>query len=63
MVVVGLIVLTIKVAITNPVELQSVCQRNSQEIDANINEISKKREIFLRKYEIAFEACVQTRYT
>lgn len=59
MVVVGLIVLTIKTAVTNPVELQSMCQRNSQEIDANINEITKKREVFLQKYNIAFEGALQ----
>lgn len=59
MVVVGLIVLTIKTAITNPVELQGMCQRNSQEIDANINEITKKREVFLQKYNIAFEGALQ----
>ncbi|MDE5925984.1 MAG: hypothetical protein K2G68_04635, partial [Helicobacter sp.] len=50
MVVVGLIVLTIKVAVMNPVELQSICQRSSQEIDANINEIVKRRESFLNNY-------------
>ena len=40
MVVVGLIVLTIKVAITNPVELQGVCQQSSQYIDENSNTFS-----------------------
>ncbi|MBD5165412.1 hypothetical protein [Helicobacter sp.] len=59
MVVVGLIILTIKTAITNPVELQSMCQRKAQEIDANINEITKKREAFLQKYNIAFEGALQ----
>ncbi|WP_297813720.1 hypothetical protein [uncultured Helicobacter sp.] len=59
MVVVGLIVLTIKIAITNPVELQNMCQRNSQEIDENINEITKMREAFLKKYHIAFEGALQ----
>lgn len=59
MVVVGLIVLTIKVAVTNPVELQSICQRSSQEIDANINEIVKSRESFLNKYNVSFEGALQ----
>ncbi|MDE5602369.1 MAG: hypothetical protein K2I71_00385 [Helicobacter sp.] len=55
MVVVGLIVLTIKTAITNPVELQRMCQRSSQDIDENINEITKLRTEFLKKYAIGFE--------
>lgn len=59
MVVVGLIVLTIKVAVMNPVELQSICQRSSQEIDANINEIVKSRESFLNKYNVSFEGALQ----
>ncbi|TLD88168.1 hypothetical protein [Helicobacter sp. MIT 05-5294] len=59
MVVVGLIILTIKVAITNPVELQSLCQRNSQDIDANINEITQKNEMFLKKYNVSFEGALE----
>ncbi|WP_104722329.1 hypothetical protein [Helicobacter mesocricetorum] len=55
MVVVGLIVLTIKTAITNPVELQRMCQRSSQDVDENINEITKLRTEFLKKYVISFE--------
>lgn len=55
MVVVGLIILTIKTAITNPVELQRICQRSSQDIDENINEITKSKTEFLKKYVINFE--------
>lgn len=55
LVVVGLIVLTIKTAITNPVELQRMCQRSSQDVDENINEITKLQTEFLKKYVINFE--------
>ncbi|AWI34670.1 hypothetical protein [Helicobacter apodemus] len=55
LVVVGLIVLTIKTAITNPVELQRMCQRSSQDVDENINEITKLQAEFLKKYVINFE--------
>lgn len=48
LVVVGLIVLTIKTAITNPVELQRMCQRSSQDVDENINEITKLQTEFLK---------------
>lgn len=54
MVVVGLIILTLKVAITNPVELQGMCGINSQEMDENANEIAKKRKEFLEKYQVNF---------
>ncbi|TLD81405.1 hypothetical protein LS70_007790 [Helicobacter sp. MIT 11-5569] len=56
MVVVGLIVLTLKVAISNPVELQGMCQQNSQYIDENANAIAQMRTRLLRQYNIAFES-------
>lgn len=59
MVVVGLIVLTIKVAITNPVELQGVCQQSSQYIDENSNAITQMRNRILKQYNIAFEGALQ----
>ncbi|WP_236033222.1 hypothetical protein [Helicobacter turcicus] len=55
MVVVGLIVLTLKVAISNPVELQGICQQNSQYIDENSNEIAQMRARLLKQYNITFE--------
>ena len=54
MVVVGMIVLTIKVAVTNPVELQGVCQQSSQYIDENSNAITQMRNRILSHYNIAF---------
>lgn len=59
MVVVGLIVLTLKVAISNPVELQGMCQRNSQYIDENANEIAQMRTRLLGEYNIAFEGALR----
>ncbi|WDL70270.1 hypothetical protein IP364_02190 [Helicobacter winghamensis] len=55
MVVVGLIILTLKVAISNPVELQGICQENSQYIDENANTIAQMRARLLKQYNIAFE--------
>ena len=59
MVVVGMIVLTIKVAVTNPVELQGVCQQSSQYIDENSNDITQMRNRILSQYNIAFEGALQ----
>ncbi|MCI5967978.1 hypothetical protein [Helicobacter sp.] len=55
MVVVGLIVLTLKVAISNPVELQGICQQSSQYIDENANAIAQMRARLLKQYDITFE--------
>ncbi|WP_299546249.1 hypothetical protein [uncultured Helicobacter sp.] len=59
MVVVGLIVLTLKVAISNPVELQGVCQQNSQYIDENANAIAQMRARLLNQYHIVFEGATK----
>lgn len=59
MVVVGMIVLTIKVALTNPVELQGVCQQSSQYIDENSNSITQMRNRILNQYSITFEVALQ----
>ncbi|MDA3968369.1 FixH family protein [Helicobacter ibis] len=55
LVVVGMIILTIKTAINNPVEIQRMCGFTSQYVDENINEITIKRNEFLEKYNISFE--------
>lgn len=55
MVVVGLIVLTIKTALNNPVEMKAMCGMDSQYVDENINEITQKRQAFLEQYTIEFE--------
>ena len=55
MVVVGLIVLTIKTALTNPVEMKGMCGMDSQYVDENINTITQKRQAFLKQYAINFE--------
>ncbi|MDD6055338.1 MAG: hypothetical protein PUB96_02185 [Helicobacteraceae bacterium] len=54
LVVVGLIVLTLKTALSNPVELQKLCGFSSQRIDENANEIEIKRKAFLEKYAVGF---------
>ena len=54
MAVVGLIALTLKTAISNPVELQGMCQWKPQEVDERANEITQKRQQFLEKYAIGF---------
>lgn len=59
MVVVGLIVLTLKVAISNPVELQGMCQQNSQYVDENANEIAQMRTRLLGQYNIVFEGAIE----
>ena len=58
MVVVGLIFLTIKTAVNNPVELTKMCQIDSQEMDENINIITKKRQEFEKKYIATFEGAI-----
>ena len=55
MVVVRLIVLTIKTALTNPVEMKGMCGMDSQYVDENINAITQKRQAFLKQYAINFE--------
>ncbi len=55
MVVVGLITLTLKVAITNPVELQGMCQLSAQYIDENSNAITQMRNRLLSQYSFSFE--------
>ena len=55
MAVVGLIALTLKIAISNPIELQGVCGQNSQFIDENANEIAKMRNKLLLQYSFVFE--------
>lgn len=55
MVVIGLIVLTIKTALNNPVEMKAMCGMDSQYVDENINEITQKRQAFLKQYAIRFE--------
>ena len=58
MVVVGLIFLTIKTAVSNPVELTRMCQMDSEEVDENINAITKKRQEFEKKYIADFEGAI-----
>ena len=55
LVVVGFIAFTIKIALQNPVELKAICQKKSQEIDANINTIVQAEQRFLKQYDIEFE--------
>lgn len=59
MVVVGLIILTIRVAVSNPLELQGMCQKNSQYIDENSNKISQMRTRLLAEYKISFEGALR----
>ncbi|CAM2892443.1 hypothetical protein [Helicobacter burdigaliensis] len=55
MVVVGLIVLTLRMALTNPVEYTMMCGWKPQYVDENINEITIARNSFLQKYNVDFE--------
>lgn len=52
--VVGLSVMTVKIALNNPVEMSDYQMQNYHDVDANINETIEKQIAFDRKYVIRY---------
>lgn len=59
MVVVGMIILTLKMALGNPVEYTTICGWKPQEFDEKNNEIMVAKSQFLQKYNVDFKGKIE----